>query len=239
LTSIFKAPLGKVAGGLVLDVATGLGGSTGVLRKYLASFSHIIGVDNRFENVQAAHSDRGDDLIHFAHMDAGLMGFAETCFDTVFIANSLHHINDVPAVLSEMKRVLKPGGKFIISEIHRDAQSESQYTVVLLHHWIAAVDTASGIVHNKTYHRKEIIDFVSALELSKVDIHDRVYEDKDPIRTETIRRYEAKYIDRFIRRARETPGSQKLVQIGLSLRKRLHEIGIQTKEPLILLIGEK
>jgi SAM-dependent methyltransferase len=39
--------------------------------------------------------------------------FCDDAFDVVYIANSLHHVNDIPGTVAELRRVLKPGGRFV------------------------------------------------------------------------------------------------------------------------------
>ena len=65
-----------------------------------------------------------------------------------------------------MGRVCKPGGQFIISEMYRDGQTETQQTHVALHHWWAAVDTAEGILHHETYTRQELVEITEKIGLA-------------------------------------------------------------------------
>jgi ubiquinone/menaquinone biosynthesis C-methylase UbiE len=75
--------------------------------------------------------------IDFVKMDAQEMTFADASFDTVCIANSLHHVAGLRRVLAEMTRVLRPKGRFIVAEMYCDGQTDPQMTHVLLHHWWA------------------------------------------------------------------------------------------------------
>lgn len=105
-------------------------------------------------------------------MDALKMDFADASFDTVCIANSLHHMEDAPAVLSEMLRVLKPGGRMVVNEMYCDGQTDTQLTHVLLHRWWAAVDSALGITHRETYTRQALVDLLSGLGLADFSVED-------------------------------------------------------------------
>ncbi len=52
--------------------------------------------------------------------DARWMPFEDAYFDAVFSTNSLHEFAHPQEVLSEIHRVLKPGGKYFISDLRRD-----------------------------------------------------------------------------------------------------------------------
>ena len=42
--------------------------------------------------------------------------FAEDSFDGVVCMNAMHHVSDLPAAISELSRVLKPGGRVVLCE---------------------------------------------------------------------------------------------------------------------------
>lgn len=52
-------------------------------------------------------------------MDAEKLGFADSSFDLVWSWGVIHHSADTQRILSEIHRVLKPGGKAIIMVYHR------------------------------------------------------------------------------------------------------------------------
>ncbi|MCE7981066.1 MAG: class I SAM-dependent methyltransferase [Caldilinea sp. CFX5] len=47
----------------------------------------------------------------FAQMDAQALDFADGAFDAVIANHMLYHVPDLPRALSEIRRVLKPGGR--------------------------------------------------------------------------------------------------------------------------------
>jgi len=115
--------LGKLTGGYVLDVATGGGGFVNFLMENLKDYLEITGIDCNEKPLEAARKSYSQANIHFMRMDAARIDFPDSRFDTVCISNSLHHMSDLPRVLTEMKRVCKPGGQFINAEMYRDGQS--------------------------------------------------------------------------------------------------------------------
>ncbi|MDO8055516.1 MAG: methyltransferase domain-containing protein [Candidatus Hermodarchaeota archaeon] len=162
--------LAKIEGGRVLDVCTGKGKFIETLMKTLKAFDSFFGVDIDADDLAAAREKIPGDIAQFMEMDAERLEFADASFDTVAIAFSLHHLPDVHKVLAEMKRVLKPGGHFIVEEMYQDGeQSEAQHTGILEHHWTAKVDRLLGIHHNETLTQTQILLMLDALQFSNLE----------------------------------------------------------------------
>lgn len=229
-----KEILGRISGGRVLDVATGSGGFVHFLLEGLQDYTEIIGVDNN-ERAAAAFAEafKGNPNIHFRRMDAAQLDFDDSSFDLVCISNSLHHL-DPESVLREMKRVLRPGGHLLVSEMYRDGQTETQMTHVLLHHWWAAVDMVNGIVHRETYRRRELVELANSLGLeyeAEFDLAELDENPKDPAILAELN----PVFERYIQRAGEYPDLQRR---GEELRKQVAEIGFHSATTLML-IGRK
>ena len=229
--------LSRIDAGQILDVATGSGGFITFLLDNIGDFCEITGIDNSLRPLDAARNAFLRDNIHFLQMDAAQMEFPDQHFDTVCISNSLHHMEDLPAVLNEMGRVCKPGGQFIVSEMYRDGQTETQQTHVDLHHWWAAVDTAEGIHHRETYTRRELVEITEKIGLKSVDYFDLKYLEANPKDAQLIQELDG-IIDRYIQRLRGIAGGVELHQRGEILRRRLHEVGFHGATSL-LVIGKK
>ena len=56
----------------------------------------------------------------YVESSGATMPFDDQMFDAVFSNGSLHEWSDVLQTLSEIRRVLKPGGRFFISDLRRD-----------------------------------------------------------------------------------------------------------------------
>jgi SAM-dependent methyltransferase len=222
-----------LSAGKVLDVATGQGGFVHFLVDNLHSFAEITGIDTQPAHAATfSQAFNGRENIHFVQMDAQHMDFAAETFDTVCIANSLHHLPAPLEVLVEMRRVLTPGGHLIVYEMYHDGQSKPQLTHVLLHHWWAAVDTAMGICHRQTYTRHELIDLVNRAGLQELEFYDDNEQEGDPCDPETLQQLEP-VIDRYIARATGQPEQDALQQRGEELRQRLYEIGFLSASSLL------
>ena len=57
-----------------------------------------------------------DNLIEFLIVEPGHLPFDDNSFDTVFSKDSIVHIEDKPALFSDVRRVLRPGGLFCGSD---------------------------------------------------------------------------------------------------------------------------
>jgi SAM-dependent methyltransferase len=196
-----------------------------------------VGIDIDEEAIDSAQSSLGQVNIRFQIMDARRLNFKEACFDTVSISASLHHLSNIPKVLGEMFRVLKPGGRFIIIEMHRDGSTAAELTSVYLHHWVAEVDSALGYLHNKTLKPQEFADYVSDLGLRDIAYYYDNELGSNPKAQARIEQLDD-LIDRTIQRAESASIDKKIVKRGQQLRLRLHKIGAQ-REPIILIVGIK
>jgi SAM-dependent methyltransferase len=237
LASVFQRAFGPISGGRVLDVATAQGGFLELLRDNLKGYETLIGVDTDVPALEAARDRLGRENACFLQMDAERLAFRDESLDTVGIGASLHHLTDIPQVLAEIERVLKPGGHLLLSEMHRDGRTAPQLTVVYLHHWIADIDTALGLLHNGTLARQEFVDHVAGLGLRNVTCYDWYDTGADPMNEEVIQRFEG-LIEAQIQRAEGTPNCEALKQRGEQLCHMLHEVGA-SREPMIVIVGEK
>lgn len=233
---IFEEIFAPISGGRVLDVATGSGNFVQALMATLKDYDAFVAVDTSERSAPAFEKAFEGKPVKFMQMDAAQLDFPDASFDTVCISNSLHHMADLPVVLAEMKRVLKQGGKFIISEMYRDGQTEPQMTHVHMHHWWGAVDTLQGVCHNETYTRQEMLNIVEGIGLSGWEFHDVAYLDDDPKAPEVIQQLNS-VIDQYIQKAQGLPNQEALQARGEELRQRVSEVGFHGATALVA-IGE-
>jgi len=230
-----KDILGHLPKVRVLDIATGGGGFIRFLLDGLPGYSEIIGIDTNPRGEAAFVSAfKEKPGIHFQVMNAQHLTFDSNSFDLVCVSNSLHHFDDPLPVLREMERVLCPGGYFLVNEMYRDNQTETQMMHVELHHWWAAIDRATGVVHNETYSREELVKTIEALGLSEIKLYDLSDTSDDPHSPELLNELNPG-IDRYIQR---TEGHPELQARGEQLKQRVNEIGFHSATSLLIL-GEK
>lgn len=237
VVNIIERAMSRITGGRVLDVATQEGHFVQILMKNLQCYTQIAGIDVNEPAIKTAADTIGQEKIRFLVMNAEQLGFEDKSFDTVSISASFHHLSNIPQVLTEMERVLKLDGNFIIAEMHRDGQTEAELTSVYLHHWVAEVDSALGGLHNSTLARQELMDYVASLGLSQVEFYDYADRDSDPMEKAMIEQLD-NLIARVIQRTEMAASYGELKRRGEKLRQRLHKVGAQ-REPILVVIGKK
>jgi ubiquinone/menaquinone biosynthesis C-methylase UbiE len=100
-------------GDTVLEVACGTGL---VALKVAERASKVSGIDISAPMIDEAEKKRREqsiDNVEFLVEDAYSLHFGDNIFDTVICNNALHNMKYPQKALAEIKRVLKPGGRFI------------------------------------------------------------------------------------------------------------------------------
>jgi SAM-dependent methyltransferase len=115
----------------VLDVATG-GGHTALAFTRVAA--HVTACDLTEPMLAAARGlvrDRGASAT-FVASDAVTLPFRDGVFDVVTCRIAPHHFPDVAGAVREVRRVLRPGGSFLVQDIlgHDDAEAAAFITEV-------------------------------------------------------------------------------------------------------------
>lgn len=233
----FEEIFGTISGGRILDVSAGEGDFISVFQRIMRDHSTIIGINRSRLSLVSAERTMQNDKVLFVQMNAERLAFEDECFDTVSIAYSLHHLENVMQVLSEMRRTLKFGGKFIITEMHRDGATAAQFNAIRVHHWAAEVDSALGNLHDRTFSRAEILSYPADLNLYNLTTWDISDTDTDPQDSRGFKSVDS-FIEEYLQRAEQVPAGEILVQRGQELLKSIQENGLQT-EPLVVVIGEK
>jgi len=109
----------SVAGASVLDIGCGAGGiDIALVRDHGAGFVCGIDVEDPVLTHARALVDRAglSGRIGLVKVAPGPLPFPPGSFDVVFSKDSIVHIPDKHALMAEVFRVLKPGGRFIASD---------------------------------------------------------------------------------------------------------------------------
>jgi demethylmenaquinone methyltransferase/2-methoxy-6-polyprenyl-1,4-benzoquinol methylase len=104
------------AGQQVLDLAAGTGVSTAELQR---SGARAVACDFSLGMLRAGRANRHRRNVRFVAGDGTRLPFASESFDAVTISFGLRNIVDVPRALTEMARVVRPGGRLVVCEFSR------------------------------------------------------------------------------------------------------------------------
>lgn len=113
----------------ILDVGSGLGGPA----RYVANRfrCHVTGIDLSPEFTEIAQHLtrllRLEDRTSFQMADALDMPFADESFDGAYSMNVSMNIADKASLYREMRRVLKPGGWLVLSEVSKGEGGDPDY----------------------------------------------------------------------------------------------------------------
>ncbi len=102
----------------VLDVATGIGEPALTAAHRVGSEGHVIATDQAAGMLEIAEERRaalGLENLEFKRMDAEVLDFPDETFDTVLCRWGLMFLPDLPNTLNQIRRVLRPGGRFATS----------------------------------------------------------------------------------------------------------------------------
>jgi ubiquinone/menaquinone biosynthesis C-methylase UbiE len=144
----------------VLDIGTGAGDFIQLIKSAFPESVAITGVDPSEDALTEARKLNTSDQITFKQMEGERLEFADHSFDVVSMSNAMHHLANPEKTLSEMKRVVKPGGWLIIAEIVSDGLNEAQENQKMLHHFKSFIDQKSGITHRETWTEAEVLEII-------------------------------------------------------------------------------
>lgn len=101
---------------VVLDVSTGAGHTALALAPHVA---RVVATDLTPEMLAVARrlaAERGVGNVEFREADVRALPFADASFDVVTCRTAAHHYPELLPPVREMARVLKPGGRLVVSD---------------------------------------------------------------------------------------------------------------------------
>lgn len=110
----YRFAIDLVFGRRVADIACGTGYGATMLAENGAK--EVLGMDISEEALLAAREHCPHPRVSFAIADAqNLTSMQDGAFDVVVSFETIEHLNNVRAYIGEMARILRPGGKFVVS----------------------------------------------------------------------------------------------------------------------------
>jgi len=151
--------------GLVLDVACGPGLVACAFAKIA---SHVTGIDITEKMITQAKSNQQEKDLFNLSWDVGTvlpLPYESESFSVVVTRYSFHHLLEPQAVLNEMIRVCKPGGKVMVIDVVQSPDKATAYDQLeklrdpshvhaLTYPEMASIIDASGLSKVKTAHYK-------------------------------------------------------------------------------------
>jgi len=108
----------------VLEIGSGRGGGAAYMVNYLQPKA-ITGLDIAHNAVNLANSKHATGNLKFIQGNAEKLPFNDESFDVVINVESCHAYGSVPVFLKEVKRVLRPGGFFLCTDIRPAAAMQT------------------------------------------------------------------------------------------------------------------
>ena len=135
LTQRFITALGEAIKGSVLDVACGPGILSAAIAKTAREVVAFDLTPGMLKKAAQRCDEAGVDNVSFREGNASELPFADAAFDAVVTRLSVHHFNQPDRVMSEIFRVLRRGGRFVIADVISSevpAESELQNAIEIL-----------------------------------------------------------------------------------------------------------
>jgi ubiquinone/menaquinone biosynthesis C-methylase UbiE len=128
----------------LMEVGCGVGAQTEILLRHFPEL-HVTGIDASESNLAAARAHLSGmgwaqgrwDLLR---MDATRLDFGADRFDGAFLCWILEHVGNPMQVLSEVRRVLRPGSPVAVTEVQNGTFFIDPYSPNTLAYWMAFND---------------------------------------------------------------------------------------------------
>ena len=117
----------SMAGGVdVLDVASGEGYGSALLAQVARG---VVGIEHSAATVRSAARNFPRANLRYLQGDARVLPLGDACVDLVVSFETIEHFDRQDAFVREVRRVLRPGGRFVVSTPDRDVYSPANAPV--------------------------------------------------------------------------------------------------------------
>jgi ubiquinone/menaquinone biosynthesis C-methylase UbiE len=143
-----------------LHIACGCGDATQLILKHFSP-ARMSCVDRDDEAIADARRKHKSATVDYSVQDATSLSFCDDCFDAAFDLADLHNYRDWRRGVSELHRVLKPGGLLILEELSQEtfAHAAGKLFKVLTDHPYDSMLTTRGFQDHALQSGFEILSF--------------------------------------------------------------------------------
>ncbi len=146
-----SAVMDGISSGQALDAACG----TGRLSRLLVDHGHdVTGVDLSEAMLERARASVPEATFHVGSLQH--LPFADGSFDVVCCGLALTHVSESLPAIAELARVLRDGGRLLLSDIHPVAVATGS------HAFFRFADGSRGVVRNELHWHGEYLDAFAA-----------------------------------------------------------------------------
>ncbi len=138
----------------VLDVGCGAGHASFTAAPQVSQVTAYDLSEGMLAVVAKEAEKRGLSNITCAQGPAEILPFGDNSFDVVISRYSAHHWHDMQAALMEIRRVLKPGGRFIMMDIASPGKA-------ILDVWLQTIEMLRDPSHIRNYSQGEWLAMVN------------------------------------------------------------------------------
>jgi len=146
----YEFAMGLVSGKRVADIACGSGYGAQMLAGAEAQSVHAMDISEEAVEFARTHYTAPGLMFDVANAEALTM-ISNDEFDVVVSFETIEHVKDVDAYLDEMKRILRPGGVFVVSTPDRRLAS----------FWYWYFRHPTNPYHAREYTERELLDLLS------------------------------------------------------------------------------
>lgn len=128
----------------VLEVGCGVGAQTEIMLRRFPKV-HVTGIDLNEKQLESAKNFMASrsfnpDRYQFLKMSADNLEFEASTFDAAYLCWILEHVSNPAQVLSEVRRVLRPGSEIVITEVMNSSFFLDPYSPCVWKYWMAFND---------------------------------------------------------------------------------------------------